>query len=93
MSRAFPLGQLIATTDVLRLCDTTGITLGPLIDRHGAGDWGDISAAEKAANDLALTQGGRLLSCYHLPHCRVCIVTAADRGQTVVMELEECKTT
>ncbi len=86
MSRAFPLGQLIATTDVLKLCDTTGITLGPLIDRHAAGDWGDISTAEKAENDLALTTGGRLLSCYHLPHCRICIVTAADRSQTTIIQ-------
>ncbi len=92
MSRTFSLGQLLATTDVLKLCDATGLSLEPLLDRHGAADWGDVNTAAKAHNDTALATGGRLQSVYDLPHCRICIITGEDRCQTIVMQLEETGT-
>lgn len=35
-----------------------------LVERHTAGDWGDMSDDDKAANEVALAGGGRILSCY-----------------------------
>jgi len=35
-----------------------------LLDRHVTGDWGDLSDADRDANEVALNVGGRLLSCY-----------------------------
>ena len=34
------------------------------MSRHLAGDWGDIDSEDKRLNDLALKDGGRLLSSY-----------------------------
>jgi hypothetical protein len=33
--------------------------------RHVAGDWGDLGPDDKAANEVALQDGSRLLSKYH----------------------------
>jgi hypothetical protein len=35
-----------------------------LLDRHVAGDWGDLNDQDREANEVALNVGGRLLSCY-----------------------------
>jgi hypothetical protein len=35
--------------------------------RHLMGDWGDLDAENRAANDRAVKEGGRILSCYHVP--------------------------
>ena len=37
-----------------------------LIQRHQSGDWGDVSAEDKKANDRALKWGDRVLSSYKL---------------------------
>jgi hypothetical protein len=54
--------------------------------RHATGDWGNLSAEDKAENDLSLKQGLRLLSAYEneeLP--KIWIITEADRSATTVL--------
>jgi hypothetical protein len=55
------------------------------------GDWGDVDTEEKAANDRAVKEGGRLVSCYHLPRTgkAIWIITDADRSVTTVLLPEE----
>ncbi|WP_404980071.1 MULTISPECIES: hypothetical protein [unclassified Caballeronia] len=62
-----------------------------LLARHIHGDWGDLSAEELAANELALLAGKRLLSNYNLPDGRgkVCFITEADRSATTILLPEE----
>ena len=57
------LGRVVATAAVAAAVPHPQITA--LLDRHAAGDWGDISDDDKAANDGAARTGdGRLFSSY-----------------------------
>lgn len=67
------------------------------IKRHTSGDWGDVDAEDKATNDAARKDGGRLLSAYRLDGVRfapsspwpgddkVWIITEACRSLTTVL--------
>lgn len=81
----FPLGRLLATRGVLEL----GVELWPLIVRHARGDWGDLEAEDRAANDRAVRFGGRIFSTYTVPRGRVWIITEADRSATTILLPEE----
>jgi hypothetical protein len=57
------LGRVVATAAVAAAVPHHQITA--LLDRHAAGDWGDLSEDDKAANDEAARSGdGRLFSSY-----------------------------
>ena len=59
------------------------------LGRYRRGDWGDLSAADKQANDLAVQQGDlRILAAYEYkaqPHLKIWIITEADRSATTVI--------
>jgi hypothetical protein len=58
--------------------------------RHVAGDWGDLSPADRAANGEALKKGDRLFSSYDLPGGgRVWIITEWDRSATTLLLPED----
>lgn len=84
MARKFKLGQVVTTIGVLELC-RHGMDLGPYIDRHVSGDWGDIDARTHAANERAVLEGGRIMSVYHPAGRRIWIVTEPDRKQTTIL--------
>jgi hypothetical protein len=54
-----------------------------LLDRHAAGDWGDLSEDDKAANNEAARSGdGRLFSSYLTPeHGKLWVITDDTRGE------------
>lgn len=62
MNLRFSLGQLVETPGA-RETFTQPEKLTALM-RHAEGDWGDLDAADKAANDRALEDGSRILSAY-----------------------------
>ncbi len=87
------LGQIVATPGALiALADTSPSTL---LRRHASGDWGDLNAHDRAANDAALRDGSRLLSAYLVAQgVKVWIITeAADedghRAATTLLLPEE----
>jgi|GEM_PF-2342813 len=57
----FPLGDVYLTAGVAAL-ELDPDEIGRLLHRHQCGDWGDLDEEDKAANDLDLREGGRLLS-------------------------------
>ncbi len=58
--------------------------------RHCLCDWGDVSQEQKDANNQALKAGGQLFSTYkHDGHPTICILTQADRSETVTGFPEE----
>jgi hypothetical protein len=81
----FSLGRQIITPTALDALDDAGLQVGPLLNRHAAGDWGDISDDDKAANDAALKDGGRIWSAYQTAGGRIWIITEEDRSSTCVM--------
>ncbi|NLS97504.1 MAG: hypothetical protein GXX96_35640 [Planctomycetaceae bacterium] len=60
----FPLGRLLATPGALATLEEAGQTPLEFIARHARGDWGDVCADDKQANEDALVDGSRLLSSY-----------------------------
>jgi hypothetical protein len=74
----FSPGQLVATPGALQALKDSGQTPGFFLDRHAAGDWGDVDEEDWALNDLAVKDGGRLLSAYRtLKGKKLWIITEA----------------
>lgn len=78
-SPLFQPGQILATPGALQTLETTGQTVLEFLSRHLSGDWGEISADDKALNDAALQDGSRLLSSYVLNdgHTKLWLITEA----------------
>jgi hypothetical protein len=83
MKPRFPVGMTYATPGALAL----NVDLTRYLHRHHCGDWGDeLCAEDKAANEQALKDGSRLLSCYRTPAGdRLYIITEWDRSTTTIM--------
>jgi hypothetical protein len=84
----FRLGHIVATPNALSWLGQDDILAG--IQRHQAGDWGDVPEEDREENELSLQQGFRLLSVYHSSQ-RVTfwIITEADRSSTTVLMPED----
>jgi hypothetical protein len=82
----FSSGQLCATPTVLAAFEETGESPFTFIQRHAAGDWGDVCPEDAVENALSLQRGFRLLSSYKLKSgTRFWILTEADRSATTVL--------
>jgi hypothetical protein len=57
--------------------------------RHATGDWGDMCEEDKAYNDEALANGGRLFSAYKNGDTKIWIITEYDRSATTILFPEE----
>ena len=79
-----PLGRIVATPAALGTVSQPDIVAA--LRRHASGDWGDVDPDDRAANDLALTSDGRLLSVYELVNgITFRVITEADRSVTTVL--------
>ena len=60
------------------------------LQRHVAGDWGEVCAEDKQSNDHALVEGTRILSAYRAADgTKFWIITEADRSVTTVLLPED----
>jgi hypothetical protein len=75
------LGRVVATAAVA--ADVPHALITALFDRHAAGDWGDLSEDDKAANEEAARTGdGRLFSSYATnEHGTIWVITNDIRGE------------
>jgi hypothetical protein len=75
------LGRVVATAAVAAAVPHHQITA--LLDRHAAGDWGDLSEDARDANDEASRTGdGRIFSSYATTeHGTLWIITDDIRGE------------
>ena len=77
----FPLGAVVATPGALDVVNP--LELNRLLHRHATGDWGDLGPEDRAANDAALHNGGRIFSAYQCASGqRIWVITEADRSST-----------
>lgn len=60
----FSLGQIVATPGALEAIRDAGQSPADFLARHVRGDWGDLCEDDRRLNNLALTDGSRLLSAY-----------------------------
>jgi hypothetical protein len=82
----FSLGSLVATPGAIQAFSEAEEEMLPYLQRHACGDWGDLPVEDLEENELALAQGFRLLSAYHLKDLvKIWIITEADRSATTIL--------
>ena len=87
-SAKFRLGKIVSTPNALEHLSQDDILLG--IQRHQAGDWGDVPSGNSAANERALIEGTRLWSVYRAANgTKFWLITEADRSATTVLLPED----
>ena len=86
----FPLGQIVATPGALEALEASHQSAMEFVERHAAGDWGELSAADIAENELSLKNGFRLLSSYNTAaRQKLWVITEADRSATTLLVPDE----
>ena len=73
MAALFASGQVVVTPGALQ--DFGPALIAELLNRHLAGDWGEIDVHDVRANNQALRTRARLLSAYETPAGRCWILT------------------
>ena len=82
----FHPGQVVITPGALDAFITAKEAFDPYLIRHERGDWGDLDADDRRANEHALLHGTRLLSAYTLGDgTKVWIITEADRSSSTIL--------
>jgi len=84
----FRLGRIVATPNALARLSQEDIFTA--IQRHQAGDWGDLCDDDKRENQLSREKGFRLLSAYQAQNgTKFWVITEADRSVTTVLLPED----
>ena len=84
----FRLGRIVATPNAL--AKLTQDEVFTAIQRHQAGDWGDVDEQDRQENERSLQEGFRLLSVYHsAAGTKFWLITEADRSVTTVLMPED----
>jgi hypothetical protein len=86
----FPLGSVVATPGALRALAEAGNSPQEFLNRHIAGDWGELDQEDRQENELSIANGLRILSAYCLRDgTRIWVITEADRSSTCLLLPEE----
>mgnify|MGYP003679283559 CR=1 FL=1 len=75
----FKLGQIVATPGALEAFERNNTSGREYLKRHVNGDWGMVCDEDGHLNDMAIEDGSRILSAYHLPdETKIWIITDAE---------------
>ncbi|AWM39815.1 hypothetical protein GobsT_18180 [Gemmata obscuriglobus] len=86
MIARFGLGVLVATPGALAALRDAGQSPADFLKRHARGDWGDLDGHDTKQNEIALRDGGRLMSSYQTTKGEtVWVITEADRSSTCIL--------
>ena len=88
----FELGHLVITSAAAEWLEERAgraDAVNSCIGRHSEGDWGEVSDADAAANNAAISDGERLLSSYEVDGRGLWVITEADRSVTTVLFPED----
>ena len=79
----FNLGQVVSTPGALNALHRSSQSPAVFLRRHASGDWGDVDGHDSKQNDMALREGGRILSSYKTRLGeQIWLITEADRSST-----------
>lgn len=81
----FELGQLYATSGVTAWAERHAIDLTRYLRRHHCGEWGDLDADDKTANEDALAADTRIFSAYLVENRKIYVITEWNRSMTTIM--------
>ena len=86
----FQPGQIVATPGALDAFEASGESPLAFLERHLAGDWGELDEHDTRENELSLQHGWRILSAYTLnTGVKVWVITEADRSATTFLLPDE----
>lgn len=86
----FSPGSIVATPGALEAFRAAGESPLTFLERHLAGDWGDLDEHDLRENELSLQHGWRILSAYRLgTGVKVWCITEADRSATTFLLPDE----
>jgi hypothetical protein len=86
----FELGRIVATPGALQALEAAGQQPSVFLDRHVAGDWGELDDEDKQENEFSLRNGFRIFSAYTTSAGeKIWIITEADRSATTLLLPEE----
>jgi invasion protein IalB len=86
----FALGQLVTTKGALAALQDAGQGAHEFLNRHMAGDWGDLCAADREENECSLNRQLRILSSYQTAlGVKLWVITEADRSVTTILLPDE----
>ena len=85
----FELGCIGITPGALEVLERSQMTPAHLLQRHVAGDWGELCFEDQCENELGLEKGLRIVSNYPLSDGIVWVITEADRSSTTLLLPEE----
>ena len=84
--KLFPLGMVVMTPGAAALLVKSETPSRRIIERHQAGDWGELMPDDCTLNDDAVKYGDRILSAYKLgAGGRLWVITEADRSVTTLL--------
>ena len=85
------LGQVVATVGVTAWIEDGGhhAAVGDCLYRHQNGDWGEVDADDREANNYAAANEERVLSAYTVDGTKIWIITEWDRSVTTVLFPDE----
>jgi hypothetical protein len=82
----FSPGQVVATPAALEAFEASGESPLTFLQRHLAGDWGELDENDVRENEVSLQHGWRILSCYRLSTgVKFWVLTEADRSATTFL--------
>ena len=82
----FSLGRIVATPGALEVLEEANQNPFEFLERHQAGDWGELCEDDKSENEFSLKNGFRILSAYRTLHVvKVWVITEADRSVTTLL--------
>ena len=86
----FSPGRVVATPGVLEAFTASGQSPLDFLQRHLAGDWGELDENDVRENEVSLQRGWRILSCYRLSTgVKFWVITEADRSVTTFLLPDE----
>ena len=84
----FSLGRTQITSGAQNLVPQHDVIVA--INRHAAGDWGNVCAEDAAQNEWAMENDARLISSYETDGgVEFWLITEADRSATTILLPEE----
>ena len=86
----FLLGRIVATPGAIGALMRANQCSHYFLDRHVAGDWGELENEDKAENEYSLQHGFRILSSYITAAGeKLWVITEANRSATTLLLPEE----
>jgi hypothetical protein len=82
----FSLGRVVATPGALKALEEANQNPLEFLERHQAGDWGELCDEDKDENEFSVRNGFRILSAYRTrSNVKIWIITEADRSVTTLL--------